>query len=344
MTARGRKRNLIVLAVAILVIAIVLSSFVYLNSLKPYSGSIEPMTLAVYPSEYNSLIYIANEQGYFSTNGLQVTLKDYTSGSAAVTGLLKGEADVATASEFAFARNVMQNASILTFGSVSKYLNVYLVVRSDKGINSPSDLSGKKIGVTFGTANQFFLGRYLEINKVDQSHITLVNVNFEESPNALANGTVDAVMTFQPYINQIQTLLDGKILVWPAQANQFGYFEGIASRDWVNAHPDLIVRFLKAMIQAQNFNINHQDQSIAIVSTALNETVSYETSVWQEFQFSVTLDQSSVLLIQEEGRWLISNNLTSVTSVPNFSNSIYIDGLKSVKPDAVNIIGLGDQP
>jgi hypothetical protein len=45
------------------------------------------------------------------------------------------------------------------------------------------------------------------------------------------------------------------------------------------------------------------------------------------------------LLMQDESRWLISNNLTSTTSVPNFSNYVYVNGLKSVNPGAVNIIG-----
>ena len=71
----AQKRKLIIIAVITLVIAIVLSSFIYLNSQKPYSGDIEPMTLGIYPSEYSSLIYIANDQQYFATNGLEVNPK-----------------------------------------------------------------------------------------------------------------------------------------------------------------------------------------------------------------------------------------------------------------------------
>ena len=79
--------------------------------------------------------------------------------------MLNGEVDVATASEFVVANNAMQNASIYAFGSVSKYLNLYIVARTDKGINSVSDLAGKRIGVALGTGNQFYLGRYLELKR-----------------------------------------------------------------------------------------------------------------------------------------------------------------------------------
>lgn len=335
----AQRRKLIVLVVIILVVMVVLSSFVYLSSQKSYSGNVEPVTLGVYPSEYSSLIYIANDQQYFSANGLKITLKSYPSGSAAVTGMLKGDVNVATASEFVVVNNAMQNASLYAFGSISKYLNLYIVARTDKGINSVSDLPGKRIGIAIGTGTQFYLGRYLELNKINLTQVTLVNVNFAQTPTALANGTIDAAITFQPYINQIQSLLGNTTVIWPAQADQFGYFEAICTRNWATTHPDLIVRFLKAMVQAENFNIDHQNQAIAFVAKDLNYTNSYATSVWHDYEYSVTIDQTFILLMQDESRWLINNNLTSSTSIPSFSNYVYSDALKSVDPSAVNIIG-----
>jgi|WetSurMetagenome_2_1015567.scaffolds.fasta_scaffold98698_2 NitT/TauT family transport system substrate-binding protein len=338
-----KKRNLIAIATIILVVAIVLSSFVYLNSQKPYFGKSESITLGMYPSEYNSLVYIANDQQYFQANGLKVTLKNYISGASATIGMLNGEVNISTAAEFVVANNAIKNANLCAFGSLSKYLNLYLVARTDKGINSVSDLTGKRIGVAIGSSNQFYLGRYLELNGIKLSQVTLVNVNFVQTPNALANGTVDATITFQPYINEIQRLLGSKTVTWPAQADQFGYFEAICSKDWAATHPDLIIRFLKALIQAQNFNFNHPNQAMDIVAKDLNYTSAYIDSVWSDYQYSVTLDQSFILLMQDESRWLIDNNLTSVNSVPNFLNYVYVDGLKSVSPESVNIIGLGNE-
>jgi ABC-type nitrate/sulfonate/bicarbonate transport system substrate-binding protein len=339
--AAQKNHKFITLAVILLVVAIVLSSFVYLNSQKPYTGNIEPITLGVYPSEYNSLIYIANDQKFFNANGLNITLKNYVSGAAAAKGMLNEEVDVATASEFVIVSNALNNASICALGSLSRYLNLDIIARTDRGINSVSDLVGKKIGVTLGTANQFYLGRYLELYGINQSQVTVVNYNFVQMPDALANGTIDAAITFQPYINQIQNLLGDRIVVWPAQAEQFGYFESICTRSWATAHPDLVVRFLKAVIQAENFNAVHRDQAIAIVANDLNYTNEYTASVWPDYEYSVMLDQSFILLMQDEARWLINNNLTSSTSTPNFLDYIYVDGLKSVRSESVNIIGLG---
>jgi len=257
----------------------------------------------------------------------------------AVNGVINGESDIATASEFAIVAEALENASIECIGSVSKALPFFVVARTDKGISGISDLVGKTIGVTLGTNGQFYFGTFLERNNISVNQVTIVNLPTPQLPSALANGTVDAVMTFQPYINQIESLLPDKTAMWPAQGNQYAYQEAICSSSWAAAHPDLIVRFLKAVVQAENYVASNKDQAMAIVANTLNYTSSYMASVWQNYQFSATLDQSLILAMQVEAQWLISNNLTSGTSVPNFLNYIYADGLKSVAPESVNIIG-----
>jgi hypothetical protein len=42
--------------------------------------------------------------------------------------------------------------------------------------------------------------------------------------------------------------------------------------------------------------------------------------------------------MEDEARWMMGNDLTAEKSVPNFKEYIYLDGLKAVKPDAVDIV------
>jgi NitT/TauT family transport system substrate-binding protein len=42
--------------------------------------------------------------------------------------------------------------------------------------------------------------------------------------------------------------------------------------------------------------------------------------------------------MEDEARWMINNNLTAENQVPNFLDYIYMDGLETVKPGAVNMI------
>ena len=339
MAMRKRRNLAIVIAVIILVAAIVVSSFIYVNSQKPYNGSIESISIGTIPLELNSLIYVADNQHYFAANGLNVSYKSYGSGYAAMQGMLSGEVNIAIASEFVLVENALANSNFYALGSIVKY-NIYSVVsRTDHGISIASDLNGKKIGVALGTIAQFYCGSFLELNNINIDAVTLVNVPNAQSANALENGTVDAVVTYQPVIGQIQSALGNKVIIWPAQADQLGYYDAVCTTSWAAAHSDLIVRFLKALIQAENFVTASKSQSIAIVTKTLNYSITYLPSVWSDYQFSVTLDQSQILAMEDEAQWLIGNNLANATSVPNFANYFYVNGLESVNPSAVNIIG-----
>jgi NitT/TauT family transport system substrate-binding protein len=70
----------------------------------------------------------------------------------------------------------------------------------------------------------------------------------------------------------------------------------------------------------------------------LNYDGAYIEMVWPQYTFSLSLDQPLITAMEDETRWMISNNLTTEKQVPDFLNYIYEDGLKAVKPEAVKII------
>ena len=219
----SKQRKFLVITVVLMVLVITISLFVYLDSQKPYTGKVESITVGTVPNEAYSLILIANDQQYFTANGLNVTFKNYISGLNAVEGMLAGESDIATASEFVFVQHITQNASIYDIGNIAQYQSIHVVGRTDKGINNATDLIGKTIGVALGTSTQFFLGRFLELNGIKASQVTILDVPPNEQLDALVNGTVDAVINTNPYINQIESRLSNTTVVWSAQAGQPGY-------------------------------------------------------------------------------------------------------------------------
>ncbi len=333
------RRFSIVLAVIVSVLIVGSSSFFYLSSQKIYFGKIESINIGLLPHENEGLIYIAEDQQFFAANGLNVSIKNYISGLAAVDGLLKGEVDIATAADFVIVGKALLNESIFAVGTIGKFFSEYVVARSDRGISSASDLKNKTIGVSRGTVAEFYLGRFLELNLIKLSQVTLVNMSPTETPTALANGTVDAVIAWQPHIDTIKSLLGANALVWPAQGNQQINYDAICTRTWAMSNPDLIRRFLKSLAQAENYVIGNSEKSKIIVQNRLNYTDAYIATVWPEYQFSLSLDQSFIVTMQDEARWMINNKLTTANVVPNFLNYVYLNGLRAIKPESVNIIG-----
>ena len=70
----------------------------------------------------------------------------------------------------------------------------------------------------------------------------------------------------------------------------------------------------------------------------MNLTASQVETGWAQNQYSLSLDQSLVLAMEDETRWMIENDMTNATAVPDFRKYLYSDGLESVRPGSVNIL------
>jgi NitT/TauT family transport system substrate-binding protein len=206
------KKNILAILGGVIVVlgaALVL----WLRAPKDYSGAVQQLTIGSTHNEADTLIYIAYEQNFFSVNGLRVTIKDYSSGFASVDGMLKGEVDIATASECVIVENAFKQQAVRTIGTISKNYTTYLIGRIDRGIRSVFDLEGKKLGIPKGTLAQFQLGRFLDLNGMGRKQISKVNIDVAQSVGVIVNGDVDAVVSWEPYVSRIKEKLGNKLVV-----------------------------------------------------------------------------------------------------------------------------------
>ena len=307
------------------------------------SSSTEQMpsiVVAYAPFESIALLTIADEQNLFKGNGLNVTLRKYDTGVGALDGMLNGEADMAVgANEFPLVGKAFKKEGICTIGSIAKSDFIYLIGRKDRGIENVSDLKGKKVGTTLKTISEFYLGRFLEIHGMRMSDITLVDLKTPtEWVDVIVNGDIDAVATAQPYANSVRDRLGANAIAWPAQSSQPLFTQVISKNEWVKNNPELVSRFLKSIAQAEEYAIGNPAEAKATVQKRLNLNPGYMETVWSQNQYFLSLDQSLVVAMEDEARWMIHNGLTSQAEIPDFSEYIYKDGLKAIRPERVTII------
>ncbi len=282
------------------------------NSQTTYLGIHEPVTIGTQRAESAALIYIAEDRGFFTGNGLYVTIMDdYVSGAEAIKGMVEGVVDISVSAEYPIVIEAFKKENISIIGCVDKYEGTYLVACKDRGFENVTDLKGKRIGLLRGTEAEFYLGRCLELHGMCLKDVTLVDDDPSHSADALANGSVDAFVVGYDLVDPIVERLGDNIMIWPLQNRQMAFVVMACRNDWTASHPELINRFLISLSQAEEYSIVHPKIARAIVQKRLHRDDKYMSAVWPDHQFSLSLDQSLITAMEDEGRWMINNNLVS---------------------------------
>jgi len=301
-----------------------------------YTGPVEKITLAAYAGETGALVYVAEDQGYFEENGLEVTIKDYESGKAAADALIDGEADISTSAGFVFVSNSFDHADLRVLGTVATAEVKELVARKDKGITTIDDLIGKKIGVTKKSGGEFSLGTFLIFNGLSDQDVEIVDLKPSEIVEAISNGDIDAAFTWDPNVYNIKEELGDNAISWPG--GQDFYFVLLTQEDWIENNPAAAKRFMKSLVEAEDYIKDNPKEAKEFVKDRFGYESDYMDYSWPEQEFAVILKQAMLIAFEDQARWRIKNNLSDKKDVPNYLNFIYLDALGGVKPEAVTII------
>ena len=311
----------------------------YRGGVKKYTGPMETITLGVETSLLPSLVWVAQNQGYFAENGVEVALKEFDSGRAAFTAMLnEGGLDMVTVAQTPVMFNSFnRNDFAIVSAMVSSYNDVFVLARRDRGITKPRDLRGKKIGVTMGSTGQYYLGLFLSNAGLELAEVNQVDIKTGDLVKSLEQGTVDAISTWQPHIYNAEKALGDNAITFPTRKIFREDFYFVPNRQFLQNNPEEIARFLQALTQAEDFINKNKDEAIDIVSQRLALEKDFVASVWDDFQFGLFLDNTIVQTIEEEAQWAIQNKLTDKTEVPNYQNYISLTALQQAAPEKVLI-------
>ncbi len=301
-----------------------------------YTGPVERITVAAYAGETGALVYVAEDQGFFEENGLEVTIKDYESGKAAADALIAGETDIATSADFVFVSNSFDHVDLRVFGTVATAEVIELVARKDKGIITPTDLKGKKIGITKKSSTESDLGKFLLYSGLSIDDVELVDLKPSEIVKAVINGDIDAGVTWDPNVYNIKKELGDNAVSWSV-VESF-YFVLITKKNWINNKPKAAERFIKSVLEAEDYIKDNSEGAKEFVKDRFDYDSAYIDYSWPNQEFAVILEQAMLVLFEDQARWSIDNKLTDANQVPNYLDYIYMDALEEVKPEAIGII------
>lgn len=260
------------------------------------------LTLAVFPAPYSGLIAVADEKGYFREEGLDVSLALHPSGREALEAVIRGEAEVATTADVAFAVKALREPSIRVLASIGTSIGSQIVARRDRKIRMPSDLKGKVIGYTPNTISDYFLYAFLLTENIPPDKVRVVKIPAGRQAEAVVNGDVDAVSAFEGFAYEAKGRLGENGVYWDSQ-NNLAYKWLLASTERVIASPEPLKRLLKALLKAEEFARADEEETRRIVARKWGFDPEFLRHCWPRTRLHVFFSQTIVTSLQMYSRW-----------------------------------------
>jgi NitT/TauT family transport system substrate-binding protein len=304
----------------------------------PVPAAMEIIKIAAVAYIGSCPILMAKENGYLAAEGVAADISFQANGKAALAEALQGHADLATVADIPIMYAAVNGQPVSVIATMTTMEDHAIIGRKDRGIVTPANLKGKRIGVSIGTTTQFFLDAFLNRHTLSPTDVTVVDLAPQELIETISRGDIDAGVFYQPSLNMTAVALGSDAVIFSGEAVYDVLFALAGARDYVSAHQRALEKVLRATIRGAQFCKTTPDAAREVLAKAMKTDPAILKNIWSSYQFEVVLRQGLLLTLEDEARWAIKNKLTAETKVPNYLDNLSLDPLRVLAPSAVTVI------
>jgi len=215
------------------------------------------VTVGAVPVADEAGLYIAQDEGLFKAEGLNVKIDSIISSADATKGQNNGTFDVTAGNAVSYIQDQVtgrSNLEIIAEGSLMQPDNQALYTLPGSPITNVTDLKGKRIGVNaLNNIGTLLISSVLEEYGMSPRQVHFVVVNFPMMGQALKRHLIDVAWLPEPFgsedaaslgLQEICDLDQGAATNFPV-----GWY--VVTKAWAKKYPQTLAAFLDALRQAQ---------------------------------------------------------------------------------------------
>ncbi len=212
-------------------------------------------TIPVYAA---AAAYIADSQGYYAEENLEVELPVGSGFQVSLAQLLSGENQFAFASMIPVLAAASRDADLAVIAQTDIGAGApgAVMTNSDSGITTATDLPGKTVAVNaLGAGQEIGIRSVVDGKGGDSDSIEFVELPIPQMTEALTEGLVEAAAISEPFATQAQD--QGKVKIFdylqdgfPSEAPMAVYF---TTREYADANPDVVASMQRALNRATDY-------------------------------------------------------------------------------------------
>ncbi|WP_239024057.1 ABC transporter substrate-binding protein [Paraglaciecola marina] len=222
-------------------------------------------------------LYVAIGKGFFAEQNIKVKISHGKGSSDSLTKLGVGIADVGYADlSSLLAAKAQEPLAVSAIMSVfSKAPHAFFSLKGS-GIESVTDVKGKRVATSAFSSSVVFLPLLLNLNSIPKDSIRIIKVDAGALGPMLATGNTDVIISWMTDTvkYQSQVAIVGKelhVMPWYDAGLEFYSTVIVGTDKFLKARPDVAKRFLVAFQKAIEFTWAYPKESAAIVHDLVPE-------------------------------------------------------------------------
>jgi NitT/TauT family transport system substrate-binding protein len=213
-------------------------------------------------------LYVAQEQGFFKKNGLDVQLVQIEDPAQRLNAMKAGELEAAATTIDTYARVIAQGIPAKQVWALDASTGGDGVL-ADKSIGGVAELRGKQVAVSQGSTGEFFLAYLLAKEGMSLTDVTEVNMTSDQAGAAFAAGRVTAAVTWEPWLtNAVKKNTKGHVLASTKEYSSILVDTVGFRNDVIEKNRPAVSAFVQSLADAAMFMSTDQDKANEIVAKA----------------------------------------------------------------------------
>lgn len=280
--------------------------------------------------------WIAKESRFYEKYGLDVDMIYVGASPVIVQAMLGGQAGVGAGGGPPLVANILQGGDVVEVATTVPYAIQSLIVKPE--IRTPSDLPGKKIGISrLGAIPHYTLQAIVKLHNVQGINIVQTGTT-AQAITSLSQGLVDGIITSAPFTFRL--IKDGyRELVGPKEFKKAGVqflIQGLVARkSFAARNREVVIGMIKATMEGTKQIFVNEKHAKAVLAKYTRQTDPEILDRTYKFALDVFVKDPTVTaasiqpIVQQSTEFnVVDAKLAASTPISAYYDNSYVDEIK----------------